>query len=140
MKIKIIQKFNKQIKFLVVGGMATFTDLIVLMLCNHILHIELNLSITFAYTASALVHFSCNRQAVFKNSTISIKKSCVRYIMLLFVNYITNVAILNICVNKFNFYLLAAKILATGIGMIISYLMLNFFVFKGNHSERKNDK
>lgn len=129
--------FEKELKFLMVGGSSALVDIGVLLFCNSILQIHLNLAITIAYICSACVHFNFNRHIVFKNSSMNILRSITRYIGLLIANYCLNLLLINLFVTYIRCSLIIAKIIATGICTINSYLAFNFFVFKGNHTERK---
>lgn len=123
---------KKFILFICVGASASLADIGMLMLLRKSFNLNLNLAITIAYCTAAIIHFSCNKNIVYKNANIQTSKSIIRYCMLLLTNYIVNLGIINLCITYFLFPLLLSKIIATGICTFISYVMMNYFVFPGN--------
>ena len=117
-------------RFVFVGIITLLTQLFIFYICTNYIGLVLSLSSTIAYWITTSLHFILNRNYVFNITNKSIIKQKLKYIFMIFSNYITTILGLYITVNflKLNPYL--NIIFSTLINSIFNYLFMRNFVFK----------
>jgi len=117
-------------RFVFVGIITLLTQLFIFYICANYIGLVLSLSSTIAYWITTSLHFILNRNYVFNITNKSIIKQKLKYIFMIFSNYITTILGLYITVNflKLNPYL--NIIFSTLINSIFNYLFMRNFVFK----------
>ncbi len=131
LKIKIRDFMNKYkfIKFIFVGGSSTLLDFFIYLLLSNF--IAISLAKCFSMIASCTYSFFFNKSWTFNDKQKVNTKQIISYIIVQVINIIINVSINQIGYVITNNKLLA-YIVATGISMIVNYLLQKNIIFKEN--------
>lgn len=121
--------FDKSIlKFVVVGGCCTLIDFIIYMVIVD--HVGVVLSKGISMGCSMIVNYFLNKFWSFSvketKTGIELVKYSVAQVINITVNVLVNAAVLKLFGIK-----ILAFILATGIAMVVNYLLQRFWVFRG---------
>ena len=81
------------LRFLFVGAVSALTQFIVLTVLLKIFAFSLNLTVTAAYVASVLVHFSGNKNFTFKKTAEASMSKGFRYLGVALLNYIITLGV-----------------------------------------------
>jgi len=122
------RKINKGLlqffRYLVCGSIATLTDISILFVLTHFLHINYLVAAACGFLTGIIVNYSLNIVLVFKSSG-EVKKEFPLFALIGIGGLIWTEIILWILVDKLNFYVMIAKAVA-----IILVLNWNFFMRK----------
>lgn len=99
-------------------------DLNIVVMSPHIASLFLVFPVTF------LVGFSLNRYVVFTESDLALKKQLFRYMVSGFISLVISYLSMKLLVEVFNVYPTPSKVLTSGITVLASYLMQNYFTFR----------
>lgn len=122
------RKINKGLlqffRYLICGGIATVTDVSLLFVLTHFLHIYYLIAAAGSFLTGTTVNYSLNVVLVFRSSG-KIKREFPLFALIGVGGLVWTEIIMWILVDKLNFYVMLAK----G-GAIIFVLMWNFFMRK----------
>jgi len=122
------RKVNKGLlqffRYLICGGIATLTDIIILFVLTHFLHINYLVAAAGAFITGIIVNYNLNTILVFKSSG-EIKKEFPLFAMIGIGGLVWTEIILWILVDKLKIYVMIAKAVS-----IILVLNWNFFMRK----------
>ena len=140
---KILEKHNQKIKFIVVGGINTLIDFILLFFFTGIGMNKL-IANYFSTGIALLFSFIANKKFTFKNTTGDAKRQFVLFLGVTIVGlWVLQPLILWISTSALEDYisnesinLFIAKVIATCVSLVWNYLLYSRLVFK-NESETK---
>jgi len=116
--------------FIIVGLVSAFVNIGSFTLLWGMMKIDYRISVSIAYVAAVIVHFSLNRNLTFKGrSTLSLYQIS-KYLTMLATNYCITLFIMRIVVEQFQLSPYVGIVAAIGMTMWISYLLLRYWVFK----------
>ena len=122
----LIHKY-KFIKFIFVGGSSTLLDFIIYLLLSNV--IAMSFAKCFSMIVSCIYSFFLNKSWTFNDKQKINTKQIVLYVIVQAINITTNVTI-----NQLGYIItnnkLLAYIIATGISMIVNYLLQKNIIFK----------
>ncbi len=122
----LINKY-KFIKFIFVGGSSTLLDFIIYLLLSNV--IAMSFAKCFSMIVSCTYSFFLNKSWTFNDKQKINTKQIILYIIVQAINITTNVTI-----NQLGYIItnnkLLAYIIATGISMIVNYLLQKNIIFK----------
>jgi len=125
--MKIINKYKKEIKFLITGGSSTLLDYVIYMLLSN--SINISVSKVISMSIASIYSYFINKKWTFTNkekvSLWQVSKFVICQVINIAVNTTTNYLIYNLCGNR-----TIAFIIATGVAMVVNFLIQNYFVFK----------
>lgn len=121
-----VKKYSVFLRFLIVGGSSTFIDFCFYMIFS--IFFPVYISKIVSMTISSIYSFFINRKWTFHSNNKSLLTK-LKYIITIIINIIVNSL-----VNQFVFMLTFSKLLsfifATGVAMIVNYILQKFLVFK----------
>jgi putative flippase GtrA len=94
-----------------------------------------NAALCMAFCITFPVGFLLNKYIVFNSSYLRSHVQLFRYILIVGINLLLNYAILNVLVQYLHFYPTIAKIFATVLIVLFSYLSQKHFTFKAAPSQ-----
>ena len=122
------RKVNKGLlqyfRYLICGGTATVTDVVLLYALTHFLHFNNLVAAACGFCIGIAINYSLNIVLVFKSSG-KVKKEFPVFALIGIGGLLWTEAIIWLLVDKMNLYLLAAKLIA-----ILVVLQWNFFMRK----------
>ena len=121
---KLNKGFLQYFRYLICGGIATLTDVSLLFVLTHFLHVFYLIAAACAFIAGITVNYSLNIVLVFK-STGKIKKEFSLFALIGIGGLLWTEIIIWLLVDKLNLYVMIAKVVA-----IIVVLQWNFFMRK----------
>ena len=96
-----------------------------------LLNFRYELSITFAYILTAIVHFTLNRNYTFRQTTKKgVSYSIPRYLFLLLINYVVTIIVITVCVELLNLNPYFGIFFSTSTTVVLNFFLMNHFVFK----------
>jgi putative flippase GtrA len=130
-KKKIINIINLQIiRFCIVGILTFILHLIIFNISINYLGLSLSLSSTSAFWLTTLIHFTLNRNFVFKISNNAFIKQKINYLIMILSNYVITLVGLYIIINILKYNPFINIFISTIICVIFNYLWMKNFVFK----------
>ena len=128
-KIKNNKLLVQIIKFVIVGGIATIIDFVVLYILKEYVGLNEILANTISFTVSVIYNYIASIKWVFdvdkgKNE----KQQFIIFIVFSIIGLGINNLILWICIDKFNIHYLIGKVFATGIVMIFNFITRKKFL------------
>ncbi|MBP3347833.1 MAG: GtrA family protein [Clostridia bacterium] len=127
--IKDKNEYIKLIKFALVGGMNTLIDWLVYFILTKFVAITPWIASTIAYCCGIASSYFGNKHFTFKAKN---KTSVLEVVKFLVVNALSlgaSTGVVALCTEVFLWNPYVAKVLSTGISMLINYLGSRFFVF-----------
>ena len=121
---KISKGFLQFFRYLICGGIATLTDISILFVLTHVVHINYLIAAACAFLTGMVVNYSLNIVLVFKSSG-EIKKEFPLFALIGIGGLTWTEIIMWLLVDKLNLYVMIAKGVA-----IILVLQWNFFMRK----------
>jgi putative flippase GtrA len=126
------RKVNKSLlqyfRYLICGGVATVTDVSLLLVLAHILGVYYLLAAALSFLTGTAVNYSLNIVLVFKSSG-QIKKEFPIFALIGIGGLIWTEIIMWILVDKLNFYVMVAKAVAIALVLQWNFFMRKKFVF-----------
>ena len=110
-------------KYTVVGGIATAVDWSVFYAATHPLGLNFQIGLTLAYTCGTVTHFFLNRLVTFKAKKINYKRQIPLYLMAVGTSYLLNSVLMQVWVSWIGLPLMKARILTTGLMLLVNYLL-----------------
>lgn len=125
---KINKAFLQYFRYLMCGAVATVTDISILFVLTHILHVNYLIAAACAFLTGIIVNYSLNTVLVFKSSG-QVKKEFPLFALIGFGGLIWTETILWILVDKLNVYVMIAKMVSILIVLQWNFFMRKKFVF-----------
>ena len=130
------RKINKGLlqffRYLICGGIATVSDIGMLFFLNKILFVNHLVAAAFAFVTGISINYTLNTILVFKSSG-QIKKEIPLFVTIGIGGLLWTELILWLLVNKLNFYLIVAKMIAVILVLFWNFFMRKRFVFTLEH-------
>ena len=124
--MNVLKKYNKQIRFLIVGGTSTLIDYILYMLLS--IRLDVSISKLISMLCASIFSYINNKNWTFSNKEKTNTIMIIKYVG----SQIVNISV-NILVNAIMYKLLGIKtiafIFATGTAMVVNYLLQNYIVY-----------
>lgn len=142
--IKQIYKYKIFVKYIISGGIAATTDLVLLYIFTDILGIWYLLSAVFAFVVAFFVSFFLQKFWTFRdNSRERMFGQMKLYLIVCVINLCINTIGMYVLVDKFTIMYIFAQIIMGGLIAISSFVIYRFFIFKKQRitlSGKKNYK
>ncbi len=137
------RKVNKGLlqffRYLICGGIATVSDMTVLYSFTHFLHINYLIAAACGFIVGITINYSLNTILVFKSSG-EVKKEFPIFALIGIGGLLWTEVILWILVDKLNFYIMIAKMVAIVLVLFWNFFMRKKFVFpQESIAEQKMD-
>ena len=128
-KIKDNKLLLQIFKFVIVGGIATIIDFIVLVFLKEIIGLNEIVANTISFTVSVIYNYIASVKWVFdvdkdKNKS----KQFITFITFSIIGLLLNNLILWICIDKLSIYYLIGKVIATGLVMVFNFITRKMFL------------
>ncbi|NBX85322.1 MAG: GtrA family protein [Gammaproteobacteria bacterium] len=101
--------------------------------CYSLLNIDYRIAVSVAYVFSVLLHFFLNKRFTFEMHHTQSSLYIIRYLIMLGVNYIAVMFLTHFIVETLHQSPRFIYIISPFITSTISFSMMKFFVFKGEH-------
>ena len=126
----LILKFKLYVKFLIAGGIATSTDLLLLFFFHSILKLNVVIAATLAFVLAFFVSFYLQKFWTFReNSTHKIRLQLFFYFFLGIVNTGINAEAMHILVNTMHIWYLLAQVLISAVIAVLNFIVYKYFIF-----------
>lgn len=137
--VKFLKSKKRFITFAVIGGVNTLVDFLVFTALYELAGLAIEMCQAFGYCAGIINSFILNRSLTFKkNRTRPIIEQIIRFLV---INGIS--ALISMALIKWFYWMglheYIAKIIVTGIVMIINYIGYKLFVFSPGDNRKKGD-
>ncbi|MDO4996431.1 MAG: GtrA family protein [Bacilli bacterium] len=128
-KIKNNKLLLQIFKFVIVGGIATIIDFIVLVFLKELIGLNEIVANTISFTVSVIYNYIASVKWVFdvdkdKNKS----KQFITFITFSIIGLLLNNLILWICIDKLSIYYLIGKVIATGLVMVFNFITRKMFL------------
>ena len=131
-KIKRLLK-KKFVKYIVVAFVTTIINVLVYLLCYHLICKSILLSNILAYACSISLSFVMNKKLVYKCSSRKYKKQVPLYLISKLISFILDSLVLFGIDRYLNISSFMEKIIANASTGIFNYFVLDKFIFKNNN-------
>lgn len=133
MNMKELLKNNKLLlqifKFIIVGGIATIIDFIVLFILKEFIGLNEIVANTISFTVSVVYNYIASVKWVFDVDKDKNKSTqFITFITFSIIGLLLNNLILWICIDKLSIYYLIGKVIATGIVMVFNFVTRKMFL------------
>ena len=133
LNIKVSKKTEKLLiqifKFVIVGGIATVIDYVVLIICKELLNLNVLLSAAIAFTVSVIFNYILSVFWVFDvNKDKDKNKTFVIFITFSIIGLILTEVIMWLGTDIMNIHYLIVKIIATAIVMVFNFVTRKMFL------------
>ena len=96
------------------------------------------ISFIISYTAAVTFHFFLNRSVIFQASREDIKPQVVKYITVLFLNYLLQAGIVEVLSGKIGLSLYVGSFCGVVVSAPAGYFLLNRWVYASRNSVSQN--
>lgn len=128
-KIKNNKLLMQIAKFIIVGGIATIIDFVLLYILKEFVGINEIVSNTISFTISLIYNYIASIKWVFDvDNNKNQNKQFVTFVVFSIIGLFINNLILWICIDKFSINYLLGKVIATGIVMIFNFVTRKRFL------------
>lgn len=128
MKKEMFTKYYKELRFLITGGSSTLLDFIIYMLLST--KVDITISKCISMSISSIYSFFINKNWTFSDSEKTTIVLALKYILCVLINIgvntLVNALTFSITNNK-----IISFIIATGIAMIVNFVIQKELVFRG---------
>ena len=114
-------------RFLLIGGSATIFDFIIYMILSN--HLDITISKVLSTSLASIYSFILNKKWTFVDESKLSSSQVAKYVVVQIINIFVNTTI-NTIVFHLTHYKILSFIVATGISMMVNYLLQRFFVFQ----------
>ena len=119
------------IKFVIVGGIATIIDFVVLIILKEIFGMKPVFANIISFTVSVIYNYIASIKWVFDvDKDQNKKKQFIIFVVLSIIGLGINTIIIWLCDDVLGIYYLIGKILATGIVMVFNFITRKIFLEK----------
>lgn len=131
MKILIFKLFKWQVlRYLISGGLAFTTNIIILFILVHFFHIWYLLSAVMSFIMSIFVSFTMQKFFTFNNYTKEkIKQQTIFYFGIQIINLGTNTFLMYISVQLLDIHYIVSQVIISGIIAIYTFFVYRHLVF-----------
>ncbi len=137
MFLKLIYKNKLFIKYVIVGGTGAIVDFAVLYFLTDFFQIYYLISATISFILSGTLNYYLNRKWTFRSKGKKRRQLPVFFIIALIGLSINNF-IMYVLVEKFAFWYIYAKIVATGVVLIWNFTGNKYITFNKKHEINEN--
>lgn len=131
---------KKVLKFLVAGGLAAITELLVYVLFNYAYGNKyIAIAQTFSYLCGFIVSFTLQRNWAF-NSDGRVKSDLVKYIVLALANIILTNLVLYLLIEAVNLDVNISKLIVMTLVAMWNYFILSRLIFKSLKEKKKAEE
>lgn len=123
------------IKFVIIGGCSTGIDFLIYFLCSQ--KIDITISKFFSMLVACIFSFFFNKKWTFEVEEKTNWKHLIKYLFSQGVNIGVNVGT-NTLVFELTNMKLIAYVMATGLGMIVNFMLQKFMVFRKTTQSKNN--
>jgi putative flippase GtrA len=134
---KINKAFLQYFRYLMCGAVATITDISILFVLTHVLHVNYLIAAACAFLTGITVNYSLNTVLVFKSSG-QIKKEFPLFALIGIGGLIWTETILWILVDKLDIYVMFAKMVSIVLVLQWNFFMRKKFVFSAEEKPEEN--
>lgn len=120
----------KFLKFLFVGGCTASLQMIALWTCLHALRLTNQIAVLSAYVVAVIFHYFANRYFTFQMKKELNFKEIVRYVSLVFFNYLITFFVTTFAMDVFHFSAYVGTVFSIMITVGVTFLLSHFWVFK----------
>ena len=129
--LSLLIKYKIYVKYIIAGGTAATTDLVLLYIFHDAMKIKVVASATLAFIIAFFVSFYLQKFWTFRdNSRDKMKQQMGVYFIVGAINVGINAAGMNFLVNKLHVWYLLSQIIMGGSIAVYSFLVYKFFIFK----------
>jgi putative flippase GtrA len=122
----IVRQF---VGYAVAGGVATAVDWGSFYGFNTVLGFDYRLSVALSFTLGAITNYSINKTVIFKDHTRTIGTQIAIYIAVSLVSLACSVALMYIQVENIGLPPLIARVMTTGVMLVVNFIMHKFITF-----------
>lgn len=115
--------------FLFVGTLAAAVNFSSFTLLWKFVSLNYQVALSVAYVLSVIVHFVANRCLTFQSNHTHFLLQMPRYLIMIFINYLITLGVTRIVVEIVHMTPYLGILLAIGVTINTSYLMLRYWVF-----------
>ncbi len=124
-------KYQQVVRYLIAGGTAAATDIILLYVFTSLLHIWYLISTVLAFLIAFIVSFLLQKYWTFADGANAAWKSqALKYLVITSTNLGLNTLLMYFSVDYLHIHYLFAQIIVSGLIAIESYFIYQIFVFK----------
>ena len=127
---KKLHELLKAARFAVVGVGNTLVDLGVFTLLAQVLEVNVYLAQVLGYSAGTLNSYILNRSWTFRTGSRFFSPTLVRFLALNLAMLLFSTGVLSLALNLGGFPKLAVKVTATGVTMVVNFLISRLWVFR----------
>lgn len=120
----------KIIKFGLIGGLNTVVDFAVFSLFAKVLHMDIYLAQALGYSAGTINSYTINRTWTFGTDQRYLSVAFLKFILLNLTMLLLSIWLLAFFKEQWGFGDYLAKLFATVITMVISFVVNNFMIFR----------
>ena len=126
---KKLQELLKAARFAIVGVGNTLVDLAVFTLLAQFLEVNVYLAQVLGYSAGTLNSYILNRSWTFRAGGLFFSPTLIKFLVLNLCMLGLSTTVLYLVYEQGGFPKLPAKVVATGVTMVVSFLLNRFWVF-----------
>jgi putative flippase GtrA len=127
----LLTKYKVYVKYLIAGGTAATTDLVLLFIFHDIFKIKVVVSATLAFVIAFFVSFYLQKFWTFRdNSRDKLKQQMGVYFLVGATNTGINAVAMYVLVEKNHLWYMLAQVIVAGSIALYSFLIYKFFIFK----------
>lgn len=126
----LVDKNKTIIKYIISGGTAAFTDLLLLFFFTDLLGLYYLLSAALAFMVAIVISFNLQKRWTFRDTNENVGEQMTVYVIVGIVNLGLNTLLMFLFVDFFHVMYIVAQIFAGGTIAISSFLIYRFFIFK----------
>ena len=134
----LFNKFKRQIAFGIIGCINTGVDFSIFMLMRYVAGVGLGMSQAAGYLSGVLTSFILNRTVTFKDGKNRMWQQIMRFAIVNIVSYFVSTRLIEWIVLQ-GVGEIIAKILVTGVVMIINYFGYKILVFGVKEKDEENN-
>lgn len=131
--IKLIRYYEMIIRYVIAGGTAAVTNLVLLYVATEVFHVWYLASDVFAFTIAFIVSFLMQKFWAFRDRrTDGMHGQLLTYLVVMVINLFINTYLVYFFTEKAHVYYLLSQILAAGLIAIWSFFVYRKFIFSEN--------
>jgi putative flippase GtrA len=129
MLLDLLKKHRRIIIFAVIGGINTLVDFLVFTVFHELTFLAIEICQAFGYCSGIICSFILNRTLTFrKGTTTDLKTQILRFLIVNGISALISMLLIK-WLDFMNVNAYIAKVLVTGIVMVINYVGYKLFVF-----------
>ena len=124
------EEAKKMIKFCITGGLNTVVDYAVFSLLSGLLSVNVYLAQFFGYAAGTLNSYIINRSWTFQAKDKFFSPAMIKFIVVNLISRSGGMGVMYLTFDLMHFNKYFAKLIVTGVTIVVNYIGSNFWVFK----------